>query len=174
MQEHILIIDDDEKLNALLNDYLAQFDYKISTATHPQQGLQFIKERNPDLLILDIMLPEMSGFELCKEIRKQYRKPIIMLTARGEVTDRIVGLELGADDYLPKPFDPRELLARIQSVLRRFVYKSEQQMIVIGDLTINIDKQSVDINNKPVTLTTMEFELLALFARNPGRVLTRD
>jgi DNA-binding response OmpR family regulator len=174
MQKHILVIDDDEKLNELLSDYLGQFNYKISTATHPQQGLQILKERTPDLLILDIMLPEMSGFEVCKEIRKISQVPIIMLTARGEVTDRIVGLELGADDYLPKPFDPRELLARIQSVLRRFEYKSEQLLIVIGDLKIDIDRQFVSIKEKAVILTTMEFELLTLFARNPGRVLNRD
>jgi DNA-binding response OmpR family regulator len=174
MQKHILIIDDDEKLNELLTEYLSQFNYKISTAIHPQQGLQLLKERNPDLIILDIMLPEMSGFEVCKEIRKEYRIPIIMLTARGEVTDRIVGLELGADDYLPKPFDPRELLARIQSVLRRIHVKSEKRIIDIGDLHIDIERQSVSIKDKIITLTTMEFELLSLFANNPGKVLSRD
>lgn len=174
MQYHILIIDDDEKLNELLTDYLRQFNYKVSTATHPRTGLQLLQDRAPDLIILDIMLPEMSGFEVCKEIRKTLKVPIIMLTARGEVTDRIVGLELGADDYLPKPFDPRELLARIQSVLRRLHYRSEQKKIEIGGMHIDIEKQAVFIKNKPINLTTMEFELLKLFANNPGKVLSRD
>jgi DNA-binding response OmpR family regulator len=174
MQKHILIIDDDEKLNELLTDYLSQFHYKISKTADPQQGLQLVKERNPDLIILDIMLPNMSGFEVCKEIRKEHQVPIIMLTARGEVTDRIVGLELGADDYLPKPFEPRELLARIQSVLRRTQFKSEQQIINIGELHIDIERQFVSIKDKAVNLTTMEFELLTLFVKNPGKVLSRD
>jgi len=104
MKKKILVIDDDQKLNQLLKDYLAKFGFTVTAYTHPQQGLKALKQDLPDLIILDIMLPEMDGFEACKKIRQDYSVPIIMLTARGEVTDRIVGLELGADDYLPKPF----------------------------------------------------------------------
>ena len=129
MDSTILIIDDDRKLNNLLRDYLADFGFKVTAATHPEQGLQFLKRELPDLIILDIMLPDMDGFEVCKKIRKEYSVPIIMLTARGGVTDRVVGLELGADDYLPKPFEPRELVARIQSVLRRSSEHTKSELI---------------------------------------------
>ena len=124
MNKKVLVIDDDEKLNRLLKEYLTQFGFNVITAVHPQLGLKLIAEQTPDMIVLDIMLPDMDGFEVCREIRKTTDTPIIMLTARGEVTDRIVGLEMGADDYLPKPFEPRELLARIQSILRRVAAKS--------------------------------------------------
>src|SRR4030095_4875189 len=107
-KQKILIIDDDEKMNRLLQTYLAGFGYEVTVCMHPSSGLQKIRSYLPDLIILDIMLPDMDGFAACREIRKDYVIPVIMLTARGDVTDRIVGLELGADDYLPKPFEPRE------------------------------------------------------------------
>ena len=131
MNKTILIIDDDRKLNNLLRDYLEKFGFKVTAATHPDEGLHILKRELPDLIILDIMLPDMDGFEVCKRIRKEYFVPIIMLTARGEVTDRVVGLELGADDYLPKPFEPRELVARIQSVLRRSSEHSKSDVIAL-------------------------------------------
>lgn len=173
VKKHILVIDDDEKLNALLKDYLGGYGYAVKTVTHPSDGFEWIRRKSPDLIILDIMLPDMDGFEVCREIRKISTVPIIMLTARGDVTDRIVGLEMGADDYLPKPFEPRELLARIQSVLRR----STSQLLSIirfQGLEIDVQKQTVVLSNKKIALTTMEFELLRLFAENPGKVLTRD
>jgi len=116
MKKNILLIDDDSKLNALLTDYLSRFEFTVHAVTHPQLGLDYIAKQMPDLIILDVMLPEMDGFEACRRIRQKFSTPIIMLTARGEVTDRIVGLEIGADDYIPKPFEPRELVARIQTV----------------------------------------------------------
>jgi len=119
MMPTLLIIDDDSRLNQLLKDFLKDFGFDVVTATRPSAGLKKLKQILPDLVILDIMLPEMDGFEVCKTIRRTGNVPIIMLTARGEITDKVVGLELGADDYLAKPFEPRELVARIQSVLRR-------------------------------------------------------
>ena len=112
MKQTILVIDDDQKLNSLLTNYLAKFDYKVTAVTNPDDGFRMLKLEQIDLIILDVMLPGMDGFEACRRIRADYSTPIIMLTARGEVTDRIVGLELGADDYMPKPFEPRELVAR--------------------------------------------------------------
>jgi len=115
-----------------------------------------------------------SGFEVCKEIRKTHTVPILMLTARGEVTDRIVGLELGADDYLPKPFEPRELVARLQSILRRSKETPSSERIKCGPLVVDLAKQTVLLGTEKIELTTMEFEVLALFLKNPGKVLTRD
>ena len=117
------------------------------------------------------MLPDKDGFEMCKEIRKTYSVPILMLTARGEVTDRIVGLELGADDYLSKPFEPRELVARIQSILRRSKEILKTDKIKIGNLIVDLNKQAVELSGKPIELTTMEFDVLTIFIKNPGRVL---
>ena len=174
MNKTILIIDDDKKLNHLLSDYFSKFGFKVTTVTHPDEGLKILKREQPDIIILDIMLPKMDGFEVCKEIRKEYSVPIIMLTARGEVTDRIVGLELGADDYLPKPFEPRELVARIQSVLRRGSEDLKSGIIKFGRLVVDIEKHSVLLDGENVDLTTMEFEILSLFVRNPGKVFTRD
>jgi DNA-binding response OmpR family regulator len=128
----------------------------------------------PDLIILDIMLPDMDGFEVCKQIRRDYSVPIIMLTARGEVTDRIVGLELGADDYLPKPFEPRELLARIQSILRRTRAETKVEIKRFAQITVDFKKHLVLLNDKPLDLTATEFEILKLFLRHPGRVLNRN
>ena len=119
MSSTILIIDDDAKLNKLLTEFLGDFGFSTLSATHPKDGLKKLKQKSPDLIILDVMLPGMDGFEVCKTIRQNLSVPIIMLTARGELMDKVVGLELGADDYLPKPFEPRELLARMQAVLRR-------------------------------------------------------
>ena len=116
MDKSVLVIDDDEKLNNLLKDYMSKFGFTVTTAIHPDDGLDLLEQELPDIIILDIMLLEKDGFEICKEIRKTHSVPILMLTARGEATDRIVGLELSADDYLPKPFEPRELVAWLQSI----------------------------------------------------------
>ncbi len=174
MNKKILVIDDDRKLNHLLTNYLTKFNFKVTTVTHPKDGLRLLKRELPDLIILDVMLPDMEGFEVCKEIRKEYSVPIIMLTARGEVTDRIVGLELGADDYLPKPFEPRELVARIQSVLRRISNKTKTELIQFKNLVVDNNKQAVFLEEQPVELTTMEFHVLSVFIRNSGIVLNRD
>src|SRR5436190_14464704 len=119
MTTRVLIVDDDERLGQLLTEYLVRFSFDVTTAVHPDAGLRLVRSLQPDIVILDVMLPGMDGFAVCKKIREFSRVPIVMLTARGDVMDRIVGLELGADDYLPKPFEPRELVARIQAVLRR-------------------------------------------------------
>ena len=174
MKQQIYIIDDDEKLNQLVGEYLIKFGYKVKSFENPLDGLKFLNQQLPDLIILDVMMPDMDGFEVCKEIRKSYSVPIIMLTARGEVTDRIVGLELGADDYLPKPFEPRELLARIQTILRRSSRDDKKEQLQIGELLIDFGKRIVKLKNEEIDLTTMEFELLTMFVKNSKRVLTRD
>ena len=174
MKKTILVIDDDVKLTGLLAGYLDQFGLAVLAASTPEEGLDLLARSRADLVILDIMLPGMDGFEVCRRIRKSQSVPIIMLTARGDVADRIVGLELGADDYLPKPFEPRELVARIQSVLRRSERREEARHIVVGDLEVDLDGRAAALRGEPIELTAMEFELLALFARNPGVVLDRD
>lgn len=174
MNETILIIDDDQKLNTLLIDYLAKFGFNVKAVTHPESGFKSLKRALPDLIILDVMLPGMDGFEVCKKIRKEHTIPIIMLTARGEVTDRIVGLELGADDYLPKPFEPRELAARIQTILRRTQGEVKQEIRKFDVLSVDFTKRSVLLKGKHIDLTNAEFEILSLFIKNAGKVLNRD
>lgn len=174
MPSTILIIDDDIKLNKLLTDYLGDFGFNTLSATHPKNGLKKLKHKTIDLVILDVMLPEMDGFEVCKTIRQRSTVPVIMLTARGELTDKIVGLELGADDYLPKPFEPRELVARIHSVLRRATKIDDTRPQSFGSLNIDFTKRVVKLDSESVELTTNEFTALALLARNPGKVFNRD
>jgi two-component system phosphate regulon response regulator OmpR len=174
MAKTILVIDDDLKLNRLLQEYLSQHHFQVVAATHPDEGLSLLRRRKPDLVILDVMLPDQDGFEVCKQIRKESVVPIIMLTARGDVMDRVVGLELGADDYLGKPFEPRELLARIQSVLRRANPQETAEVLAAGKLTIDLAKHAANLGGAELELTAMEYEILALFMKNPGRVLDRD
>lgn len=174
MNPTILIIDDDEKLNHLLKNFFKDFGFNTLTAVHPEDGLKILKQRSPDLVILDIMLPFMDGFEVCKQIRHISSIPIIMLTARGDLTDRVVGLELGADDYLPKPFEPRELVARINSVLRRAKMIDKTRPQTFGRLEIDFSKQIVKLDGEVADLTTNEFAALALLAENPGKVFNRD
>ncbi len=174
MNATILIIDDDQKLNELLKSFLSDFGFRVLSATHPDQGMKKLRQSSPDLVILDVMLPEMDGFEVCRLIRQTSTVPIIMLTARGELTDKVLGLELGADDYLPKPFEPRELVARIQSVLRRIRKSESLQSQSYGRLTIDFAKRVVQVDNESIELTTNEFIALALLVRHPGQVLDRD
>ena len=174
MNPTILIIDDDEKLNQLLKGFLSDFGFNTLSAVHPEEGLKKLKRKSPDLVILDVMLPAMDGFEVCKKIRQTSAIPIIMLTARGELMDKVVGLELGADDYLPKPFEPRELVARIHSVLRRAKKVDETRTQSFGRLEIDFSKQIVKLDGDIADLTTNEFTALALLAGNPGKVFNRD
>jgi len=175
MNKSILIIDDDTKLNELLSEYLTNNGYNCVASEMPSDAFAKLKKNNFDIIILDVMLPEMDGFEVCKTIRKDYDIPIIMLTARGGVTDKIVGLELGADDYLPKPFEPRELIARITSIIRRVEGKLKlSSQIKFKNLTIDVSKRAAYVDKKDIELTTAEFELLFLFGKNNGKVLTRD
>jgi DNA-binding response OmpR family regulator len=173
----ILLIDDDEKLGELLGAYFKRFDLDLVAASHPALGLQKLADEHPDLVILDVMLPDQDGFQVCREIRRHSNVPIIMLTARGDVTDRVVGLELGADDYMPKPFEPRELVARVQNVLRRSTTREEPKeegRLRFRDLDIHLERRTADLEGSPLDLTTMEYQLLVLFASNPGRTFTRD
>ena len=178
IQDHmtptILIIDDDAKLNELLSDFLKGFGFDVITATRPAEGLKKLKQAAPDLVVLDIMLPDMDGFDVCRTIRQTSNLPIIMLTARGEITDKVVGLELGADDYLAKPFEPRELVARIQSVLRRTRRLEDTRSLSFNRLSIDPGTQMVLLDGIPVDLTTNEFRALVLLAANAGKVLNRD
>ena len=179
MSKTILVIDDDSRLNDLLTEYLGKNNFKVTTVENPKDGLVKLKTSHFDLVILDIMLPDMDGFETCKQIRKDHDVPIVMLTARGEVTDKVVGLELGADDYLPKPFEPRELLARIQSVLRRTEVKFKKNEVLkfsspAGILSIDPNKRAAILDDKDLELTSTEFELLMLFVKHNGKVLSRD
>lgn len=175
----ILLIDDDAKLASLLGQYFEQFGFEIESATLPSQGLALLAQNTFDLVILDIMLPEMDGFEVCKAIRKDSEIPVIMLTARGEVMDRIVGLELGADDYLPKPFEPRELVARIQRILKRTQTKSADpkergDVLSFDTLVIDTGKRHVQLAGSEVLLSAMEYRLLLLFVAEPQKTFTRD
>lgn len=171
----ILLIDDDEKLTDLLKDYLSKYNFSSHSSENPVNALNHLKNNSYDLIVLDIMLPEMDGFETLKEIRKTSSIPVIMLTARGETTDKIVGLELGADDYIAKPFEPRELVARMQSVFRRVDGSpNEDELISFKDLQINPMNRTVRLGGKIIELTSTEFDILMLFAKNNGRVLSRD
>jgi len=171
----ILLIDDDVKLGELLTAYFDRFELDLTVATDPENGLKVLDNLTPDLVILDVMLPGQDGFDVCRTIRKSSSVPIIMLTARGEVTDRIVGLEIGADDYMPKPFEPRELVARIQNVLRRSGdAPASTTEIKFDDLEINLERRVVNLAGSQLELTTMEYQLLILFAQNPGKNFTRD
>lgn len=174
MNPVILIIDDDEKLSTLLKTFFKDFGFETLTATHPEEGLKKLKQKTPDLVILDIMLPGMNGFDVCKEIRRTSTVPIIMLTAKGELMDRVVGLELGADDYIAKPFEPRELVARIQSVLRRTRPADSMHILRFKNMVLDFSKHSVEVDGNPVDLTTNEFTALKLLAQNPNKVLNRD
>jgi DNA-binding response OmpR family regulator len=171
----ILLIDDDEKLGVLLEAFFQRFDLNLKVAHDPETGLGMLASADPDLVILDVMLPGQDGFEVCRTIRKTSAVPIIMLTARGEVTDRIVGLEIGADDYMPKPFEPRELVARIQNVLRRSSSSRPQgQELHYEGLSVDLDRRTAELDDAELDLTTMEYQLLVLFASNPGKTYTRD
>ncbi|MCP4000153.1 MAG: response regulator transcription factor [Gammaproteobacteria bacterium] len=171
----ILLIDDDEKLGELLEAFFQRFDLNLKVAHDPKTGLGLLASAEPDLVILDVMLPGQDGFEVCRTIRKTSDVPIIMLTARGEVTDRIVGLEIGADDYMPKPFEPRELVARIQNVLRRSSSSRPQgQGLHYEGLSIDLERRTAELDGAELDLTTMEYQLLVLFAGNPGKTYTRD
>lgn len=184
MTLRILLIDDDEQLGEPLAAYVARFEMQLSHATRPSAGLALLRQGGFDAAILDVMLPEMDGFALCRIIRKESDIPLIMLTARGDVMDRVVGLELGADDYLPKPFEPRELVARLQTVLRRHqpngnntapaAKATSDGRLHFEGLTVDATTRSVLCLGQPIELTSTEFDLLLLLAREPGKVFHRD
>jgi two-component system OmpR family response regulator len=176
----ILIIDDDARLVKNVETYLADFDYDIEGALNGMEGLERVKTFQPDLIILDLMMPKMDGLEVCREIRKENQVPIIMLTARGEESDVVAGLEVGADDYLTKPFSLRVLAARVKANLRRTTTATattpspQETTIIRGDLTIDPSKREVYKKKTKITLTNTEFNLLWLLASQPGIVFSRD
>jgi two-component system OmpR family response regulator len=182
----ILLIDDDEQLGPPLATYFQRFELALTHALKPSDGLALLGRQTFDAAILDVMLPEMDGFELCRTIRRTSDIPIVMLTARGDVMDRVVGLELGADDYLPKPFEPRELVARIQTILRRqtkanahangagHLGDSTAPPLRFEGLTIDTARREVQRQGEVIELTGTEFELLLMLAREPGKVHSRD
>ena len=166
-----LLIDDDLKLAELLENYLRKSDIKLEAISDPLDTLPAIRNHNPEVIVLDVMMPKMNGFEVCQQIRKNYSLPIIMLSARGEPNDKIRGLESGADDYLAKPFEPRELIARIMNLIRRIPTKnqSKNSIFEIDDLHLEIK-----MNGSVLDLTTKEYDLLSMFINNPGITFTRD
>lgn len=182
----ILLIDDDEQLGPPLATYFQRFELQLVHATRPSAGLALLRGGDFDAAILDVMLPEMDGFELCRTIRRDSDIPIVMLTARGDVMDRVVGLELGADHYLPKPFEPRELVACLQTVLRRLKPNGTGQghghnpamsaapTLCFDGLEIDTARRSVTRQGADVELTGTEYELLLMLAREPGKVFSRD
>jgi DNA-binding response OmpR family regulator len=169
----LLIIDDDLALNELLGEYVERFGHRLVSATTAGDGIRLLRRDRPDLLILDVMLPDADGMEVCQEIRRESDIPIVMLTARGDVPDRVLGLEFGADDYVPKPFEPRELVARIETLMRRSLQPITPRL-VSGDLTLDSETRRVELAGAEVDLTNMEFELLRVLMESRGRVLTRD
>lgn len=167
-----LLIDDDQKLGDLLKNYLKTFDIDLSVVNDPREGITTINDLDPDLLILDVMMPHINGFDLCKKIREESNKPIIILSARGESDDKVKGIDLGADDYLSKPFEARELVARIHGLLRRLQKDSDKN----PDQIFKVDQQrlEVSLNGAILDLTTKEFELMDLFIKSPGVIFSRD
>jgi two-component system phosphate regulon response regulator OmpR len=181
MENLVLIVDDDHKLQKLLKEYLENNGFRVLGLPDGSQVLETIRRESPDLVILDIMLPGKDGLEILKEIRRAFDLPVIMLTAKGDDTDRIVGLELGGDDYLAKPFNPRELLARIKAVLRRIRSvgsadaESEKRLLVkAGGLELNTAKQTVSLGKTEIDLSTAEYRILEVLMKNPNTVLSRD
>lgn len=175
MADEVLIVDDDTRLSAMLRDYLADNGFAARTAASAHAGLDEIRRRAPDAVILDVMLPDLDGFETCRRIRAGSDVPILMLTAKGEETDRIVGLELGADDYLPKPFNPRELLARLRAILRRRGSGGGAGHIMrFGRLEIDPASRAARVDGRDCAMTGHQFDLLVALAENAGRTLTRE
>ncbi len=179
MNPRILVVDDEKAVTDLLAYNLRKAHYEVSTAADGAEALRQALEFQPDLILLDLMIPEVDGLDVCRELRKTSRVPIIMITARGEEVDRVVGLELGADDYVTKPFSVRELMARIKAVLRRSgeeakVQPEKSSLTGPGGLELQVECRLVSVNGQPLELTRLEFDLLHLFLLNAGIVLTRE
>lgn len=181
MAKKVLLVDDDKKLRKLLREYLEGYGFNILTLADGSSVQETIRAKSPDMVILDIMLPKRNGLDVLKDIRMEFTVPVIMLTAKGDDADRIVGLELGADDYLPKPFNPRELLARIKAVLRRLpgrdkssARRDEDIFVNAGGLMLNRAKQTLLIEDKEVELSSTEFKLLEILMEHPNQVMSRD
>ena len=176
-KQKILIVDDDANIAELISLYLLKECYETQIVHDGEEALLAYRTFQPDLILLDLMLPGMDGYQVCTEIRKNSRVPIIMLTAKGETFDKVLGLELGADDYIVKPFDPKELVARVKAVLRRYeskVEEADKNVLKFDGLEINLSNYSVAYNGKTLEFPPKEFELLSFLAQNPNRVFTRE
>jgi DNA-binding response OmpR family regulator len=174
VSERILLIEDDPELAEMVKSYLGEAGFSVSVAGRGEAGIAMLARELFDSVILDLMLPDMDGLEICRRIRARGRTPILMLTARGDAMDRIIGLELGADDYLPKPFEPRELLARLRAVLRRTKQSQDADLLHFGRLEIDRGARAVTPDGNPCPLTSHQFSLLLALAQHAGRVLSRD
>jgi DNA-binding response OmpR family regulator len=175
MTAPILIIEDDERLSAMVSQYLGEAGFRVSCRPDAAQGLALLERERFDALILDLMLPDLDGFEVCRRVRAASDIPILMLTARGDATDRVVGLELGADDYLPKPFNPRELLARLRAILRRRApQRDAAAALQFGRLEIDRGARTVRVDGEEKPMTAYQFALLVVLAENAGRILSRE
>lgn len=172
----ILIVDDDINICELLKIYLEKNGFETAIVNDGLSAVEYAESKKPDLILLDIMLPSLDGWQVCREIRKKSDVPIIMLTAKGETFDRVLGLELGADDYIPKPFDTKEVIARVKAVLRRSAApkESEQKLVSFDKLTINITSYELIVDGKQIDTPPKELELIYHLASNPGRVYTRN
>ena len=170
----VLVVDDEPTVRDIVSQYLTRDGFRVVTTGDGRAVMDMVEQESPDLIVLDVMLPGMSGLELCRAIRARRAIPVILLTARGEETDRIVGLEIGADDYVTKPFSPRELVARVRAVLRRSADGAAPDLLVLGELEIDVPAREVRIGGRDVRLAAREFDLLAFLARNPRRVFTRE
>jgi DNA-binding response OmpR family regulator len=174
MAERILMIDDDSRLAGMVSDYLGGAGFRLTIAGTAREGEALLKRETFDAIILDLMLPDADGLDLCRRLRTVTDLPILMLTARGEPVDRVVGLELGADDYLAKPFEPRELKARLNAILRRTKGVARSDVLRFGRLEIDHGAREVRLDGQARALTSHQFELLLILARHPGRVMTRE
>jgi len=171
----VLIVDDEPKIVQLARDYLEHAGFAVLTASDGESAIQAVRTRRPDLVVLDLGLPQRDGLDVTRTLRAESSTPIVMLTARDDELDRLLGLELGADDYITKPFSPRELVARVRAVLRRSERSAEiGQTLAVGDLVLDIPRMRTEVAGRPVELTSTEFSILATMARQPGRVFTRS
>jgi len=174
MAKKILVVDDEKRIVEILQAYLERDGYQVIAAYDGRSALELARSNSPDLIILDLMLPEVSGWDVCRELRRESDVPIIMLTARDDTTDKIIGLELGADDYVTKPFDPKEIISRVRAVLRRSDVKPvSKSTINVGEIMIDTNKRLVRRGDRNIELTPIEFDLLRVMAENPGRVYSR-
>ena len=173
-REHILVVEDDPSLSVWISDYLTDHGYDVSIANNGNAAVELVQADTPDLVVLDVMLPGRDGFDVCKTVRSFYKRPILMLTACTEETDEVLGLELGADDYLNKPVKPRILLARVKALLRRVDEKSEQDVLEFNSIRIDAKSKSVYIKDQPVNVSANEFDVLWILASRAGEVVSRN
>jgi two-component system alkaline phosphatase synthesis response regulator PhoP len=174
VSKKVLLVDDEPQIVRVLRGYLESAGFQVVVAYDGMEGLAAFRHEAPDLIILDLMLPEMDGLDVARAVRRESQVPIIMLTARVEEADRLIGLELGADDYVAKPFSPREVVARVRAVLRRVAGpETSSQALSVGGVTLDLEKRQVSVGGRPVDLTPTEFDLLAALMESPGRVFSR-